>query len=162
MPYVKKVNWKTALLLSVFLGHLGIDRFYFGHVGLGIAKLLTLGGFSIWWLIDIILVATKKVNGVEFESKAIKNVRRSQMAKNENKDEKEGYDVLCFEYADADDSIRVINILSRNGIKCYPDDGHIYFNKELAEKKNIKVVFEKAGLKAPVPAKVGRYIYERI
>ena len=51
----------TALLLSIFLGSLGIDRMYLGYVGFGILKLLTLGGFGIWTLIDIILIATNKL-----------------------------------------------------------------------------------------------------
>jgi TM2 domain-containing membrane protein YozV len=54
-------SWLTALLLSIFLGQLGIDRFYTGHIGLGIGKLLTLGGFGVWTLVDIILFATKSV-----------------------------------------------------------------------------------------------------
>ncbi|MBP9812985.1 TM2 domain-containing protein [Candidatus Saccharibacteria bacterium] len=52
----------VALLLSIFLGQLGIDRFYMGYIGTGILKLITLGGCGIWWLIDIILIATKKLN----------------------------------------------------------------------------------------------------
>lgn len=48
----------TALILSIFLGELGIDRFYLGYVGMGILKLLTVGGFGIIWLIDIIRIAT--------------------------------------------------------------------------------------------------------
>ncbi|TPR53858.1 TM2 domain-containing protein [Metamycoplasma neophronis] len=50
-------NWLVTLLLSIFLGELGIDRFYAGRIGLGLLKLFTLGGFGIWWLIDLILVA---------------------------------------------------------------------------------------------------------
>ena len=54
-------SYVTALLLSLFLGTLGIDRFYLGYTGLGIAKLLTLGGFGIWALIDFIMIAMRKV-----------------------------------------------------------------------------------------------------
>ena len=50
-------DWTTLLILSILLGGLGVDRFYAGHIGLGVLKLLTLGGCGIWSLIDIILVA---------------------------------------------------------------------------------------------------------
>ena len=63
-------NKTTALLLSIFLGGLGIDRFYLGYTGLGILKLLTGGCFGILWLIDIILIATgelKPADGSEYE-----------------------------------------------------------------------------------------------
>ena len=55
----KDKNWLVALLFSIFLGTLGVDRFYMGYVGTGILKLFTMGGFGIWWLIDLILIATK-------------------------------------------------------------------------------------------------------
>ena len=51
----------TALLLSIFLGSIGVDRFYLGYIGLGIVKLITCGGFGIWSLIDIILIAVDKL-----------------------------------------------------------------------------------------------------
>lgn len=43
-----------ALIISVIVWALGVDRFYIGDVGLGIGKLLTCGGAYIWWLIDFL------------------------------------------------------------------------------------------------------------
>ena len=54
-------SFTTALLLSFFLGSLGVDRFYLGYTGLGVAKLLTFGGCGIWSLIDFIMIAVRKV-----------------------------------------------------------------------------------------------------
>ena len=63
----------VAMIISVLLGELGIDRFYIGDIGIGIGKLLvflivgslTCGTlFWIWWLVDLFLImgATKKKN----------------------------------------------------------------------------------------------------
>lgn len=54
-------DWLVALLLSFFVGGLGIDRFYLGYTTLGIIKLLTAGGCGIWWLIDFILIVMNKL-----------------------------------------------------------------------------------------------------
>ncbi|HTU21976.1 MAG TPA: TM2 domain-containing protein [Gemmataceae bacterium] len=54
-------SWMVALLLSWFLGIFGVDRFYLGYTGLGIAKLLTGGGCGIWALIDFIMILLNKI-----------------------------------------------------------------------------------------------------
>ncbi len=61
----KKVNWILCLVLSIVFGSLGVDRFLMGKIGTGVLKLITFGGFGIWWLVDVVLIATKhKYEGV--------------------------------------------------------------------------------------------------
>ena len=57
-------NPTTALILGLFFGVAGIDRFYVGDIGLGVLKLLTFGGLGIWALIDwfLIMGAARKKN----------------------------------------------------------------------------------------------------
>ena len=57
-------DWLTAVLLSLFVGVLGIDRFYLGYTGLGIVKLITCGGLGIWALIDLILIVMGRLPDV--------------------------------------------------------------------------------------------------
>lgn len=51
----------TAVVLTMLLGWLGVDRMYMGRVGYGLAKILlgviTLG---VWWAVDSVLIATGK------------------------------------------------------------------------------------------------------
>ena len=65
--YLQTCDFKdptVILIISVFLGSLGIDRFLIGDVALVIGKLVTLGGCGIWSIIDwfLIMDATKKKN----------------------------------------------------------------------------------------------------
>lgn len=53
-------SFVTTWLLSLFLGGLGIDRFYLGKIGTGVVKLLTGGAFGVWSLVDLILVLAGK------------------------------------------------------------------------------------------------------
>ncbi|KAK2191891.1 hypothetical protein NP493_43g03052 [Ridgeia piscesae] len=54
-------KFSTALLLSVFLGWLGIDRFYLGYPAIGLAKFCTFGFMFVGHLIDILLIAIQAV-----------------------------------------------------------------------------------------------------
>ncbi|MCD7937652.1 MAG: TM2 domain-containing protein [Tannerellaceae bacterium] len=56
------------LIISLFGGQFGIDRFILGDTGLGICKLLTCGGFGIWAIVDwfLIMAATKQKNKERF------------------------------------------------------------------------------------------------
>ena len=51
-------------VVSFFFGYLGLDRFMVGSIGAGVVKLLTFGGFGLWWFIDLFLIggAARKRN----------------------------------------------------------------------------------------------------
>lgn len=49
-------SFVAALLLCLFLGSIGVHRFYVGKVGTGILQIVTLGGLGIWVLIDLIMI----------------------------------------------------------------------------------------------------------
>jgi TM2 domain-containing membrane protein YozV len=54
----------TTLIISIFGGAYGIDRFYIGDTGMGVGKLLTCGGLGIWAIIDWFMIqgATREKN----------------------------------------------------------------------------------------------------
>ncbi|MEM0998158.1 MAG: TM2 domain-containing protein [Bacteroidota bacterium] len=54
-------NQKTALVLAIFLGVLGIHRFYLRFTGIGLIQLLTLGGLLIWFIVDAIRIGLGKL-----------------------------------------------------------------------------------------------------
>ncbi len=61
------------LVVSIVAGTFGIDRFLIGDIGLGLGKLLTLGGCGIWTFIDFFLImdATKEKNLAQFNQACI-------------------------------------------------------------------------------------------
>ena len=54
-------DWLTTLLLCIFLGGLGVHRFYAGKIGTGILQLITVGGCGIWTLVDLIMIITGRI-----------------------------------------------------------------------------------------------------
>ncbi|WP_396165311.1 TM2 domain-containing protein [Flavobacterium sp.] len=60
----------TALIISIFGGAYGIDRFYIGDTGMGVGKLLTCGGLGIWAIIDWFMIqgATREKNMQMFQN----------------------------------------------------------------------------------------------
>ena len=76
----------TSWILWIFLGGLGAHRFYLGRIGTGIAMLLTLGGFWVWWLIDAFLIpGMLKLKRREAEKDILEEIaamRNQQPAKN--------------------------------------------------------------------------------
>jgi hypothetical protein len=48
----------VATALAALLGPFGAHRFYLGKPESGTVMLLTLGGLGVWWLYDLILVAS--------------------------------------------------------------------------------------------------------
>ena len=61
----------VTFFLALFLGMLGVHRFYTGHKNLGILYLVTGGGFGIGWGIDLLLLlfgAYKDADGIPLTS----------------------------------------------------------------------------------------------
>jgi TM2 domain-containing membrane protein YozV len=57
-PMAGRKDWLTTLLLCIFVGYLGIHRFYTGHMLIGVIQLLTFGVCGIWTIVDLIMILT--------------------------------------------------------------------------------------------------------
>ncbi len=55
---VSKKNRLVTLLLCFFLGWGGGHRFYVGKIGTGILMLFTMGGFGMWYFLDLVMIAS--------------------------------------------------------------------------------------------------------
>ena len=51
----------TTLLYSILLGLIGMDRFCLGQTGTAVAKLLSIGGLGVWWIVDIVLLISNEL-----------------------------------------------------------------------------------------------------
>lgn len=63
--YVTSYHYKTAVLLSIFLGMFGMDRFYLGYAAIGVLKFCTFGFMLIGYLIDMILIITQTLRPID-------------------------------------------------------------------------------------------------
>lgn len=57
--YTSGHSFQTTLLLAVFLGMFGFDRFYLGYYAIGLLKFCTFGFMLIGQLLDVILIVTQ-------------------------------------------------------------------------------------------------------
>ena len=79
----------TALILSVLVGGLGIDRFYLGYTGLGVLKLLTGGCLGVLYIMDIVNIATGKLlpaDGTPYEDDTKATPAETQKSSNSYED----------------------------------------------------------------------------
>ena len=68
-PSASKCSRVVATLLVILFGLVGAHRFYAGRIGSGLAMVFTVGGLGVWWLIDIIIVATGQL--IDSEGKRV-------------------------------------------------------------------------------------------
>lgn len=69
LQFVQFKDPTLSLIVSILVGYWGIDRFLIGDIGLGIIKLITCGGFGIWYIVDwfLIMGATRQKNIIRLQ-----------------------------------------------------------------------------------------------
>jgi hypothetical protein len=65
MANVSDKSRGIAFMLAIVLGVFGAHRFYVGKIGTGILMLCTVGGLGIWYLYDVIMVASGSFRDAE-------------------------------------------------------------------------------------------------
>jgi TM2 domain-containing membrane protein YozV len=58
-------EWTGQLIIFILaaaVGYFGFDRFYRGEIGLGVLKMITMGGFGVWYLVDAAVAAYRLGN----------------------------------------------------------------------------------------------------
>ena len=64
-PAVSQYSRSVALIFVLLLGIVGGHRFYTGRIGSALAMIFTLGGLGLWWLFDIVMVATGQFRDID-------------------------------------------------------------------------------------------------
>jgi len=54
-----------AALMAVFFGPMGVHRFYVGKFWSGLLLLVTLGGFGVWWIVDLVMILLGRFTDAE-------------------------------------------------------------------------------------------------
>jgi hypothetical protein len=64
-PEISERSRGVAVALGFFGGIFGLHRFYVGKTQTGVAMIVTFGGLGIWWLYDMVLLASGEFRDVE-------------------------------------------------------------------------------------------------
>lgn len=70
--YTNHYSYEITLLLSIFLGMFGLDRFYLGYPAIGLLKFCTLGFLFLGYFVDIMLIAMQVVKPADGSNYVIK------------------------------------------------------------------------------------------
>ncbi|KAK4474514.1 hypothetical protein MN116_001661 [Schistosoma mekongi] len=90
-------KFDLALLLSVFGGLLGLDRFYLGYPALGCLKFFTFGGFGLWYLADILLISIEKPKDLTWIDNVVAGIAEQDRTLHNHIDEAFGF-TLVLDY----------------------------------------------------------------